>query len=595
MATENMSDSVELDLAESLRLYRAPVSLAQSVSQRQSVRFAPQSTSSGFSPLQNKQITIRMSSQSYIDPQTAFLVFQFQTDSVGVIPQDCVLSLFDSCKLVAGGRTLESIANVDSISAAIFYGKTPREAILSGYGQLAGCNKFSNDRGAYLSVGTSTSNVQPINAQRIGTGTFEGTTGVPGMDAGATNLVPQGSGTSSTLSTIQNTQGFATSFGHSMMPGLAKVYSQDARNDVSSGYLETSGVQLNGNSISSAGSRARYFAIHLSSLFGLFSNTAYLNLRNMGILSVELTLGNRGVLNVLPLKTTDYTNPAVSYEDDATVRSKLTSGVSSFTLNNVFVYVDTVDPNPSLVERVDEMCAGDQGVSIVYDTISTSQFNVNYDTNLNLQIARSYSHVRDLYAVFRPSVLANNPVYSRVDQTYLGTRVKSYSSIIGSSTFPSIAVDSPQQAYLEFCKSFGHHSGHTASAIDFQAYIGATGVHSHHTSWTGLLTSIAAVRGGGLAALVQSTQSFSAAPSQYIVAQSYERVLGEGAHNLSGISTRLAGSVLSLNLNLKPMDASLVKATSTDCIIGDATLQCTLAVHCECLLRIANSSIMVAD
>lgn len=589
MATESISDSVELDLSENLKLYRAPVSLAQSVTQRQSVRFAPQSSGSGFNPTQNKQITIRMSSQSYIDPATAFLVFQYQSDTVGQVPQDNILSFFDSAKLVCGGRTLESIANLDSISPVIFYGKTPRDAVLSGLGQLANCNKFSYERGMYVNGDPTTLNVK---AESVGTDAS-----VAGMDGGVANFVPSGSGTSSTVSTLQNTSAFARGCGHTMVSGMAKVYAQDARGIAGSGFLDSTGVIFNNSVLTSSGSRSRYLAIPLSAIFGLFSGTSYIPLRNCGILSVELTLGNRGVINVQPVIFNGLSsNPvALGYESDGETIAKLVTGQARYNLNNVFVYVDTVDPAPALVERVDEMCAGDTGVSIVYDTISTSQFNVNYDSTLSLQIARSYSHVRDMYCVFRPSVLANNPMYSRGDQTYLGSRFKSYNSVIGSSTFPSISVDSPQQAYIEFLKSFGHHQGKTASAIDFQAYTGQTGVHSHHTAWTGLLPSLAVVRAGGQPALTQSTQTFTSAPSQFVICQSYERVLGEGSHNLSGISTRLAGSVMTLNVNLKPFDSTLALATTTDCIVGDAPLQCTMAVHCECLLRIANSSIMVAD
>jgi len=596
MATESITDSVELDLSENLKLYRSPVSLAQSVTQRQSVRFAPQSSGSGFNPTQNKQITIRMSSQSYVDPATGFLVFQYQSNNVGTIPQDCVLSMFDSAKLVCGGRTLESISSLDSIMPAIYYGKTPRDAINSGLGQLANCNKFAYERGMYVQGNVTT---QAISALTVGTDAS-----VPGTDGGTANFVPSGSNTSTTFATLQNSSTFGTGCGHTMVPAMAKVYAQDARGMNSSGFLDSTGITV--GQVSEKQSRSRYFAIQLSAIFGLFSGNSYLPLRNMGILSIELTLGNRGVINVLPivsqgqsavLPAASTTNPILSgYESDGGIVGNLTTGQGQFNLNNVYVYIDTVDANPSLVERVDEMCAGDTGVSIVFDTVSTSQFNVSYDSTLSLQIARSYSHVRDLYACFRSSVLANNPIYARGDQLYLGSRFKSYHSVIGSSSFPAVSIDSPQQAYIEYLKSFQLHTGKQASAVDFQAYTGQTGVHSHHVAWTGSLPSLAVVKAGGANALAQATQSFASAPTQFLIAQSYERVLGEGSHNLSGISTRLAGSIMTLNVNLTPLDSvGLTNATTADCILGDSPLQCTIAVHCECLLRIANSSIMVAD
>ena len=582
MSTEAIGDSVQLDLSDSLRLYRQPVSLAQSVVQRQSVRFAPQSSGSGFNPTSNRQITIRMSSQSYIDGATAFLVFQYQSDVVGQIPSDCVAQMFDSARLIAGGRTLETVSNVDCIMSQIYYGRTPAEAVRSGLGQLANMNKFNTERGAYLHG--SGSYIAPVVPDA------GGGTEVPGMDGSTTaNNVPLGNGTS-TNATRKNTRQFATGLGHTAVSSMQKVYMQDATGLCDSGFLGSTGITVNS-------SRSRYFAIHLSAFFGLFSPSlsTYIPLRNLGILSIELTLGTRGVCNVIPLEADGLDQAGLGYSTDTGVLAKLTTGVQSYNLNNVFVYVDVCDANPGLVERIDELCASDSGVSIIYDTVSTSQYTVNYDSALSLQVARSYSHVRDLYCVLRPTGLANNSIFSRIDQTYYGSRMASYNSVIGSSTFPSVSIDSPQQAYIEFLKSFNHHKGHTGSVIDLQAYTGATGAHAHNVGWTGLLENIGVVKAGGQAALVQSTNAFAAPNTQFIIAQNYERVLSEGASNLSGISSRLAGSVMTLNLNLKPVDATSQKATSVDCILGDSPIQVTIGVHCEMLMRVANSSILVAD
>jgi hypothetical protein len=73
---------------------------------------------------------------------------------------------------------------------------------------------------------------------------------------------------------------------------------------------------------------------------------------------------------------------------------------------------------------------------------------------------------------------------------------------------------------------------------------------------------------------------------------------------LSGISTRLSGSIMTLNLQLYPFDQTAVSdnkrstsldASSVDCIIGNSNLNCCIAIHSEQLLRIADSSVMVSD
>jgi hypothetical protein len=72
---------------------------------------------------------------------------------------------------------------------------------------------------------------------------------------------------------------------------------------------------------------------------------------------------------------------------------------------------------------------------------------------------------------------------------------------------------------------------------------------------------------------------------------------------LSGISTRLSGSIMTLNLQLFEYKngASISDITSSlnegsvDCIIGSSPLNVVIGVHSEQLLRIADSSVMVSD
>jgi hypothetical protein len=72
---------------------------------------------------------------------------------------------------------------------------------------------------------------------------------------------------------------------------------------------------------------------------------------------------------------------------------------------------------------------------------------------------------------------------------------------------------------------------------------------------------------------------------------------------LSGISTRLSGSIMTLNLQLfeykngtaiSEITSSLNKG-SVDCILGNSPLNIVIGVHSEQLLRIADSSVMVSD
>jgi len=246
---------------------------------------------------------------------------------------------------------------------------------------------------------------------------------------------------------------------------------------------------------------------------------------------------------------------------------------------------------------------GSSGVSMIYDTWSTSSFNVQYQTNLQLQVSRSFSHVRDLVCVARPVDAVSSP-FARQDQTYLGSRMRSYRTSVGSSSFPAIEVDNIQLALLECLKSYGHHTGATSSVIDLSNYTGATGVSHVNSCYTGCLENLGVIRNGGTNALFQSTATHTTPNSTFQICQSFSRLLGEGQHQmLSGISTRLSGSIMTLNLQLFEYKngASISDLTSSlnegsvDCILGSSPLNVVIGVHSEQLLRIADSSVMVSD
>ena len=588
-----IQSAVQLDVSESLRLYKTPISLSQSVVSRSTVRF--QTTgSTEFNPTSNRAISIRMSSQEYLDPTSAFLVFQFRPDHTGVIPQDCVLSLFSDARLIAGGRVLESIQNVSELMPTIFYGKTPKEAINSAYGAMANCYKYTTDKFGYVQQGTGSGLSDQIGSalKAVVNGS---TSTIPGFD-GLVNYVPKSDGTTSTTDSIpSNSSNLINAYGATYAPGLTKNYYKSADLNVDSGFL--AGNQTN----------AKYFAVPLHSLFGFFAVSTFIPLRNLGVVTVELTLSqNRGSLHILTKEQSAAQTAGTTLVQTlatGTSATALANGQAQYKISNCYIYADVVQPNASIVEKIDSLVAGSSGTAMVFDTWSTSSYNVQYQTNLQLQVSRSFSHVRDLVAVFRPVDALNSP-FARQDQTYLGNRVRSYTTTVGSSSFPAVAIDNVALMLLETLKSFGWHTGQGGCVFDMQNYTGHTGVMSATSAYTGCLENLGVIRAGGINALWQASATHTTAPSNFCIAQSFSRLLGEGQnHMLSGISTRLSGSIMTLNLQLYPYNGvsptsdrtSSLDASHVDCILGASPLNCCIGVHSEQLLRIADSSVMVSD
>jgi hypothetical protein len=595
----DIQSAVQLDISDSLRLYRTPISLSQSVVSRSSCRFATTGSSS-FSPSNNRSITIRMSSMEYLDPTSCFLVFSFKPSRPGVIYQDNIMSIFDTARLTCGGRVLESLNNVSELMPTVFYGSTPASAINSALGELMGCDKYRTDKYAYVQAGNGTgatgqdASLAPLKLGSVST--------VPGFDTGTSNVVMGTSGVSGD-SIIQNSSNLINAYGHTSCSGLTKKYycAEADQQNVDSGFV--SGLHNTNNT------GERYFAIPLFAIFGTFSvSPQFLPLRNMGVLSIELTLSTtRGVMNVVPKTAINALNASpliqsVDYLSNANC-IELAKGKADYSINNVYIYGDVVQPNPSIVEKCDQLVQSSTGISLIFSTWSASSFNVNYTNNLQLQVSRSYSHVRDLVAVFRPTDTVSS-VFARGDQTYLGSRMRSYRTTIGSSSFPAVEIDNVAVALLETIKSFGHSTGTSSCVFNLQNYTGHTGVAHTSSAFTGLLENLNVIRTQGAPALLQASASHTASPSNFCICQSYSRLLGEGqVHALSGISTRLSGSILTLNLQLNDYNnkapntdgGSSLNGNSVDCIIGTSPLNCVIGIHSEQLLRIADSSIMVSD
>lgn len=587
-----IQSAVQLDISDSLRLYKTPISLSQSVVSRQTVRF--NTTGASAFNQSNRAITIRLSSQEYLDPTSAFLVFSYKPKVKGTVPQDCILSLFSDARLIVGGRVVESVQNVSELMPSIFIGKTPKEAIQSAYGALAGVDKYTTDKFGYVQVGTGaggSGNVAAgLNPVRLG-----GETTYPGFDSGTANFVPDQAGTSTTASLNQNSSSLVNAYGYTTCSGLTKKYMQSSNLDVDSGFL--SGVQTG----------IRYYAVPLHSLFGFFGISQFICLRNLGVVSIELSLHpTRGVLNVWPKAIAGGVNTSqavIDLEETGSNITELANGKRDYELTNCYVYADIVQPNASIVQKIDELVMGSSGVSYVFDTWSSSTQNVQYNSTIQVQVSRSYSHVRDLVMVARPVDAVSSP-FARQDQTYLGSRIRSYRSTIGSSSFPAIEVDNIQLALLECLKSFGHHTGASSSVIDLQNYTGSTGVSHGCSAFTGCLENLGVIKAGGTPALFQASCTHTTAPSNFMIAQSYSRLLGEGQnHALSGISTRLSGSIMTLSMQLYDYNylnsasdiISGLNSSSVDCILGNSPLHITVGIHSEQLLRIADSSVMVSD
>ena len=146
-----ISSNTEQGITSSITNLRdKPISYGSSIVNRDAgVRFYS-TGSSTYNSRSNRQLTIKLSSTSYIDAATACLCFQLKPGStVGQIPEsDFALACFQTATLRSGGRIIEDIQNASDILRPLFYMSNSGEVVKTTPGHY----KFNRVPSAFVNV-----------------------------------------------------------------------------------------------------------------------------------------------------------------------------------------------------------------------------------------------------------------------------------------------------------------------------------------------------------------------------------------------------------------------------------------------------------
>ena len=382
-----------------------------------------------------------------------------------------------------------------------------------------------------------------------------------------------------------------------------------------------------GHPCEAEGLMTRTYGLYLKDVLGLFNSPRLLPLRNMGsmVLNIQLRPYSEWFIHVLPSNAGNYlaeNSLAGVNADNGTVgappytartpelQKLLDSNQLDYTISNVRLCVDTCRPNDAFVQKVDEMCAGSEGLSIVYTSRETSVTPVNYNTNIQITSTRAYSFLKCIYTSFQESLTSQSVYLSKSDRM-LGSRFIRGSTVIGSTTYPLINIESASEAFSE-CKkacqkpnSIGDYP--EDSVVDLAIYTGKRAVLGTSDSFSsaGLFPSLPLVKKTNTYyKLKQSSQSHTQAPSCFLFCQNVDRVLQAGV-SFSGLSTRTSGFSITTNLEFQPFTSnqdptdvsgySILNPAYLDAHLGNCALRACTVFEFDCLLRLANSSVEVRN
>lgn len=377
-----------------------------------------------------------------------------------------------------------------------------------------------------------------------------------------------------------------------------------------------------GHPIEAEGRNTRTYALRLKDVLGIFDSHRLLPLRNMGsmVLSIQLAPYNQMFIHTLPSNAgawfPDNSLNDLTAGDTGTGKTKdmtdiMANTVLPYTISNVRITVDTVRPADSFVQRVDDLCAGSEGLSIVYTTRETSVTPVNYSSNIQITSTRAYSFLKTIYTHFTES-LTSQSVYLVKSDRSLGSRFIRSSTTIGSTVYPLISIESPSEAFTEVKKaclkpnSIGEYP--EDSVVDLQIYTGKRSVLGTADKFqsAGLFPSLKLVKEGTNTyfKLKQSSQCHTQAPSCFMLAQNVDRVLQSGV-TYSGLSTRSSGFSISTSIDFQPFITatnpleekgySILNPAYIDAHLGNANFRAIQVFEFDALLRLANSSVEVRN
>ena len=373
-----------------------------------------------------------------------------------------------------------------------------------------------------------------------------------------------------------------------------------------------------GHPIEAEGERTRTYGLYLKDILGIFNSPRLLPLRNCGsmVLNIQLRPYQEMFLHVTPSNAGwCMAENSATQLDGAGVgktqefRDVLNNTTLPYTISNVRLTVDTVRPADSFVQKVDEMCAGNEGLSIVFSSRETSVTPVAYSSNIQITSTRAYSYLKTIYTHFQESLTSQSVFLAKSDR-YLGSRYIRSNTVIGSTTYPLINIESASEAFVE-CKkacikpdALGTYP--EDSVIDYQIYTGKRSTLGTSDSFvsSGLFPSLALAKTGkAYQKLKQSSQAHTQAPSCFLLAQNVDRVLQSGC-TFSGLSTRTSGFSITTNIDMRefintaPRDQKGYSITSSafiDAHLGNCMLRACTVFEFDCLLRLANSSVEVRN
>jgi hypothetical protein len=547
------------------------------VTGRTTTRWSPTSGST-YSGANSRVITFRLNGAELLDGNSCYLNMVMRTPRGHVIPEDLApLSILSACRVTISGSQAEQFSNAaDAIKPLVY--------VASDAQYLS--NNASVTMGSWLYRSSPGIGIQANGANAIGA-VVNGTAGIGGDTAVSVSSL-----------------GLKANESYKYVGGTWR------RNSFPAGFQATTlsaNTRFTGRQTTGQGMQGTALSIPLGIIFGLFRTSQLLPLRVMGAIeiTIELNPPSRALIVCQPLTYSDAN--AIS-ETAASVPPD--SYTLDYELTQLSITGDLVAISPAMAASLDALAAGDDGVSLVIDSLATTLYPSQPNASQqSLVTTRPHSNLTSQTITIKPSVGANSPYWPK-SFYFGGSTFVSMQTQIGGLNYPAQAVNSLSQAWLELRKALAGSRGVSldrGSAVDVSAYSCTYG--SPYGVWSaaarGAAPDITEINGSTAtdatrAAFANTIASMS--PACFVLGQSFSRVIGsEQETSLSGANSRLSGYSCQTNLQFRPFvqgtatDPLTNPANSLDSALFGTPLDFLVTQTISILIRVAQSSVMISD
>lgn len=601
-------DSQTLDVPANLSNIVQPVtSYDRALLSRDEVRFNSQQISYNNVA---RDITIRMNSSGYCDSACTYLYADLKVKHSNCqILEEGLANIFAQATLSVSGKIVERIEDVSALLPLLKHSCT--QEWLQTEGRLSGQYRYVKSAGYQTTIQNTDAADSNDNTKNISILSKTGTDNLVKMPVkGGTGSVTIGQNTSNLIYTGQTQR-------HNAMNTVGKGSGSNA---IWSELPEGT---------NKADDTARTLCMPLSLIFGLFrQHNTYLPIRNMP-LEIKLTLKPyaEAFIHVPPCVTgkiegrpipivADIANDsdAVIPNTGTTIAAIITdlndNNFADYSLTNVHVLTDILTPAPALVSKIDSMAAGNTGISMIIDTYNVNKTPCQYSENINLVSTRSYSHLKDIYTMFKPAILETNLFLQKTD-TYYGSLVESVSTQIGSKVMPSTnPADSVNEIFINLRKCLGiqnniGNSRGVVSAASFEGKPDAPVANCKKLPYShGFIPDLEIAKGETSAnknkRLYYSHLLPSQIHSQFVIGTNTQRVLASSS--LSGLNSIGTSYTCTTKVKFKRNNqqaiteiTSSANNASLDNCFGDLDLIATQVMHSDVLISVSNGLVNVLE